>query len=448
MKRGEIADLPKSENGIKQLSPLGAWKKRVIDDATDKIAGWDTPSNVAKTAGIVVGVLTFAAVLTIHFVAKDSVVDLYCIIASWLFFSTYLSAKAVSFTKEERAAVKQDTVALAEHIAEEVDREETEIMQAVSALLNEKSQSSPWLAEQFADYIYLIDSRTAMSLRYKAHPAVRASEEVAQISREKRELQKECKRLQYQIGFYEAAFPWLEEFKELPPAAAFAYARDTGTDDEYQTLKDWLSPEEYAQLPSAEKYQRALNRYQRREKTAWEVGVDFERYYGYLLEQRGYKVQYCGALLGLEDMGRDLVATLGDECEVIQCKRWAKEKTIHEKHIFQLYGSVVMLSIQDPKHNYKGVFVTTTVLSDTARKCADFLGITAVENFPIADYPVIKCNIGRGKEKIYHLPMDQQYDKVSISKKDGAFYAWTTKEAEANGFRRAYRWRGPNRAKS
>ena len=49
----------------------------------------------------------------------------------------------------------------------------------------------------------------------------------------------------------------------------------------------------------------------------------------------------------------------------------------------------------------------------------------------IQPYPMIKCNIApRDAEKIYHLPMDQQYDKVVIGDNPGECYAHTVKEAE------------------
>ena len=55
---------------------------------------------------------------------------------------------------------------------------------------------------------------------------------------------------------------------------------------------------------------------------------------------------------------------------------------------------------------------------------------------------MIKCNINTNtEERIYHLPFDQQYDKIKIDK-PGEFYAMTVKEAEEKGFRRAKRWLG------
>jgi hypothetical protein len=56
---------------------------------------------------------------------------------------------------------------------------------------------------------------------------------------------------------------------------------------------------------------------------------------------------------------------------------------------------------------------------------------------------MVKCNINPGNgERIYHLPFDQQYDRVIVGDQDGEFYASTVAEAEAAGFRRALRWRG------
>jgi hypothetical protein len=70
------------------------------------------------------------------------------------------------------------------------------------------------------------------------------------------------------------------------------------------------------------------------------------------------------------------------------------------------------------------------------------LGVKIIEKFPIRPYPVIKCNVSlRDRTKIYHLPFDQQYDRTLIEFKDEC-YVETVAEAEALGFRRAFRWRG------
>jgi len=89
------------------------------------------------------------------------------------------------------------------------------------------------------------------------------------------------------------------------------------------------------------------------------------------------------------------------------------------------------------------IFYTTTRLSDLARQFANELGIELKENLKFdQSYPCIKCNVDPAtKEKIYHLPFDQQYDNTKIVNA-GEFYCNTVKQAEQAGFRRALRWRG------
>lgn len=314
----------------------------------------------------------------------------------------------------------------------------------IDALVKNTKQSNPYLSIQIADAQHYLDMRSYNQLLYQKRPALKAAEEVKKIAGEKRELMKQNRQLQYQLDFYEKLFPWLEEFKEVPSDEAVSYISGS-YNSEYDAVKRWLSPEEYEKLSNADKYQRALNRWKMRNKSDWDVGIEYERYIGYKLECAGYKVSYIGANLGLKDMGRDLLATKDGKTLIIQCKRWAKEKTIHEKHIFQLYGSTVVYATEHPGSHCKAVFITTTALSDTAKKCAEYCDIAVVENCPMGEYPLIKCNANKDGEKIYHLPFDQQYDKVVVSKNKQSCYAWTTYEAEGLGFRRAYRWH-PNKS--
>lgn len=304
-------------------------------------------------------------------------------------------------------------------------------------LIDDSSQQYPWLAKQIAEYFYLQDMKTAEYLHTKPHPAHQKADKVAEIAKQKKILQVQCKQYEYQLNFYETVFPWLEEFKQIEPKEGAKYVSEVDAD--YDNVRNWLSPEEYHSLPSVEKNQRALDRWRKRKRTDWEAGIDYERYVGYIFEQDKYKVNYSGATRGLEDMGRDLIAEDKNVILVIQCKRWSQEKTIHEKHIFQLYGTSVLMSLHSQKP-VKAVFVTTTRLSETARECAEYLHVDVRENSPFRDFPMVKCNISRNGEKIYHLPFDQQYDRVVIELEKGEFYAWTVKEAEDAGFRRAYRW--------
>ena len=46
----------------------------------------------------------------------------------------------------------------------------------------------------------------------------------------------------------------------------------------------------------------------RKNKSNWDMGIEYERYIGYLYELKGYKVIYNGALEGVSDFGRDIIA--------------------------------------------------------------------------------------------------------------------------------------------
>jgi hypothetical protein len=89
---------------------------------------------------------------------------------------------------------------------------------------------------------------------------------------------------------------------------------------------------------------------------------------------------------------------------------------------------------------------TSATVSETAAKFALMLGVRIGQNVQLGRYPAIKCNVSlRDGTKIYHLPFDQQYDRTLIEFKDERYVA-TIAEAEALGFRRAYRWRGNKEA--
>ena len=255
------------------------------------------------------------------------------------------------------------------------------------------------------------------------------------------------KLLEHQLAVYEAVAPWLLEFKELSPeevAEEISKSQDVSElsshSSDYESIKHYLSEHEYDMLSDAEKYQLALDRWRKRSKSNWAAGIDYERYIGYLYECQNYHVKFQGALTGFDDMGIDIVASKGKNIYLIQCKRYSEHKTVHENTVFQLYGSYVYHKIQRPSKNFIPVIYTSTQLSDVAQKCADFLNIEVHSQHPLKNYPLIKCNISSNGEKIYHLPFDQQYDRILISPKKGEFYANTVREAEAKGFRRAFRW--------
>lgn len=297
-------------------------------------------------------------------------------------------------------------------------------LQEIKKIVEEKQQTYPWLANLIASY-------KAAKFESRIKPSADKRKMLATIKR----AEKEKALLANQLAVYEYIFPILNSFKELPPDSIISNlsdAKDTGFN------YNWLSEEEYKILTSAEKQQLWIKNYfAKRSKNAWEAGIKYERYIGYLCEQEGCTVKYTGALLKLNDMGRDLIATQGNTVYIIQCKRFSEGKEIHENHLFQLFGSTCHYSAEHPNKKVVGVFVTTSHLSDVARECANKLDILLYENTEFKEYPIIKCNIGKTGEKIYHLPFDQQYDNVTIKANSDEMYVSTIEEAEHLGFRHA-----------
>lgn len=303
--------------------------------------------------------------------------------------------------------------------------------------------AASFIADAWADYESVSAELLAAELETKSHPAFTAAETVREKGRELAAARREAKLAAYVVAFYEHHFPWLSDLREVEEAPSFLQADEDQEDREDadgDPARKWLTAQEWKALGSAERSQRALDRYQSSRKTPWQLGRDYERYIGYLREVEGCAVTYQGIQKGLEDLGRDLIVEKDGAVEVVQCKRWAQSKTIHEKHLFQLYGTVVLARIEHPGTHVSGTFTTTTRLSETATKVAAYLGIRVEEHLPLADYPRIKCNVGRRGERIYHLPFDQQYDATLIEPERGELYVATAAEAEERGFRRAWRW--------
>lgn len=331
---------------------------------------------------------------------------------------------------------------------------------ALQKIILEKSNGFPWLAEAIGEFYKYQDFEIARYLEVKKHPAYKKAEAVREVALENKLLRKQIKIAQNFVTYYETLFPWINEYvgEDLDDLLEGITQSAKEDSEETDPVLKFIPKAEYEKLPTSERNQKALDRYISSRKKPYEIGRDYERYIGYLYEKDGYKVEYMGIEKGLEDLGRDLVCIKDNEIEIVQCKCWASHKTIHEKHINQLYGTVVKYFIDHNQISHrkktltlfpelistgqiKAAFVTSTKLSETAMKFATALRVKIIEEKPLDKYPLIKCNIGANGDKIYHLPFDQQYDKTLIKNK-GEFYASTVKEAEDKGFRRAFRWRG------
>ena len=303
-------------------------------------------------------------------------------------------------------------------------------------------ESMPWLAGMMADYMTYDIELQAVKLDWGENKErAKKVASIREIRAEAKRRIEEAKLATYQLDYLLNLFPQLEdvlnvEYKELEL---------TGEIPEGDPVRKYLSHEEWMQLSDTEKNQLALDRYvENHKKSKWQIGRDYELSVAYEYLKKGYSVDTHGSYMGLEDMGRDIIVQKDGITAIIQCKYWSNKKQIHENHIFQLFGSIVSYCAENEadKNSVKGILITNIDVSDTARKVAEYLGINIMERHTIVDFPRIKCNIGHNKwgeeERIYHLPMDEQYDSTKIDK-PGEFYAFTVQEAEDAGFRRAYK---------
>ncbi|MDD5012948.1 MAG: restriction endonuclease [Candidatus Pacebacteria bacterium] len=317
--------------------------------------------------------------------------------------------------------------------------------EGIIKMAKERQIGFPWLANAYSDLFTLEAQKIENFLKNKKNPAYSAAEIVKEQSKLRRQAEKEKKIAQYLVEYYENIAPFLVDLKEevdIGNEENINLMKDYSEEELTDEVTNYLTKEEYRKLPSAERNQIALDRFWKRKKSKWLIGRLYERYVGYLYEQKNYDVEYVGIFKGFEDLGRDLICKKGNNIIIIQCKYWAQFRTIYEKHIFQFFGTVFQYKDENPEKKVKGFFYTSTELSDLARRFSKELNIELAENFKFdKDYPCIKCNVSRkNKEKIYHLPFDQQYDKVKIEKNKGEFYYKTVKEAEDAGFRRAFRY--------
>jgi len=331
------------------------------------------------------------------------------------------------------------------------ERYRMEQRQAIDRLWEEKTKGFPWLAKAFAEYNYLQQLKEASRLERKSHPARKAAEVLREHAKIRRVLEEKLRIAQNIITYYQSLFPFLEEFTgdieddvlrqilERNIENPIRDVHEAGVDP----VRIYLSEAEYQRLTAAQRNQLALDRYWSRRKSRWELGRDYERYIGYKYEVNGYHVYYQGILEGLDDLGRDLICKKGSETVIVQCKRWSQHKTIPEKHVMQLYGTLVKYMLDHPGERATAILYTTTRLSDRAREFAKHLSIGVVEEYPLQKYPSIKCNVSRRTgEKIYHLPFDPLYDRTVIEEERNECYVETVHEAESLGYRRAWKWKG------
>lgn len=296
----------------------------------------------------------------------------------------------------------------------------------------------PKIIDAYINACFILDEKLAKYYLTKQRPNPNAAEVIRNLRRENKTYLQRIMELEYLISEL-----WPEDI-DTSEKEEFEYL-----DDDEDRVKVFISPSDFG-LSESERNQKALNGYLRKRHSKSHVGKMYERYIGYLYEREGYEVEYRGIELGLMDGGIDLVCKRKGETVVVQCKNWSGTKTIHENFICQLYGASRFYDklhtrrvnrngiIDEIEWKAKPVFVTSTNLDEQAIKVANALGIT-VDTIPLdKTYPIIKCNINNNGERIYHLPIDQMYDKTKLYKA-GECWAYTVEEAVNKGFRRAKR---------
>lgn len=342
-------------------------------------------------------------------------------------------------------------VAITFSLSREVEKANAKVEQARKdadvwkVSLKEKHSQFASLRKAIKEYEHQRDQTQSWQLLHKKHPAKKAAEVVKEESSRRREAEDKFRHAQLLVEYYEDFAPYLKELREDAGLSIeeVEYDDEYTSDERLDPVTHYLPKSVYESLSPTERNQKALDRYLQRRKTRLEIGHMYERYIGYLYEWvDGYEVNYLGITEGVYDLGRDLECRKGQERILIQCKNWSRFSTIHEKHIFQLFGSVFQYRDQHSGDHVFARFYTSTSLSPIARRFAEELKVELYEQVPLdTSYPMIKCNINR-RDKIYHLPFDQQYDKIKIEARRGEHYVKTASEAESLGFRRAFRWRG------
>lgn len=315
------------------------------------------------------------------------------------------------------------------------------------SLTNKTNESVNKISSLYSDLLLVQYSISEEYLKTKKHPAY---EEAKRIKELKKDTKIHIERYRQMVYIYESLlqlFPelsnYVEDFETIQ-LLENSKSLENFVED-FDKVQHYLNNDEYQKLSEKERNQLALDRYISGQKTKWQIGRDYELFCGLEYEKENWNVEYIGMEKKLEDMGRDLIAIKGNETHIIQCKYWSQNKVIHEKHIAQLFGTTIAYKIEKGElWDVKPVFITNIELSKKATEFAKLLNVIVVKK-DLGNFPRIKCNFGKDeygyKTQIYHLPFDQQYDKIKMNGK-GNFYTYNVAEAMDKGFRRAFRYYG------
>ncbi|MDK4481959.1 restriction endonuclease [Fusobacterium necrophorum] len=274
---------------------------------------------------------------------------------------------------------------------------------------------------------------------FKKNPSWKSADYIKGIKKEYKRLEKENRELNLLLSeFIE------EEQEEIELNNSF--------DDEEKAFEyGKIEKNVWDSLTYIEKLDIILEKYASTWKNKLNIGLEFERYCGYIYEKRGFQVKYWGILKGKSDGGIDLIAKKKEKTLYIQCKYWSKYKFIRENTVTQLFGAALKFAI-DNRDTYESfitkvyekkieiILLTKTELSEEAKEFCKKLNISYIENIEIENYPRVK--LVEGLEKIFYIPTDLQYDNISFLSTNKKYSrAISCKEANELGYRHCYRWK-------
>lgn len=157
----------------------------------------------------------------------------------------------------------------------------------INSIISSKISTFPIIATMIADYTAKRDEYIAKTIEEIRPRAFKARDEVNKLKEEKKKLLAENLEYKWEIQNLYFLLPWLDEIKDehlVPQETDCVNPTYNGKDDDAHY---WLSQDEYDNLSTVEKYQRALDRYVKRRKSNAEIGKEYERYIGYLYECKG-----------------------------------------------------------------------------------------------------------------------------------------------------------------
>jgi hypothetical protein len=176
-----------------------------------------------------------------------------------------------------------------------------------------------------------------------------------------------------------------------------------------------------------------LNRWWRNIATGQHVGQMFEHSVGWQLAMEGWEVDLYGARMGIDDKGRDIVASKGNTRLVAQCKYTTAP--IAAAAIYYLYGTAIDWKREHHFADWLQIaFFSHSQFMPDACAAAKRLNIQLYEYYPFHPFPAVKCHLNRDGRQLYHLPWQQNYRRTIIRPESGDCLTWSVFEAAQLGF--------------